>query len=145
MPGVTEALGVDIAPTAISMAQARWQSMGNARFLLADYLKPPPDWRGAFDAVVEHTCYCAIPRLRRDDYARATGVVLKPGGLFLAMFYLTPRDNPDPDLGPPFNATQEEVIARFGTVFELVTAHVPEVAYPGREGREWLCLFRRRE
>ena len=57
--------GLDLSPTAVALARARVGRRPGANFVVGDLLAPPPDWRGRFDAVVEHTCFCALdPSLR---------------------------------------------------------------------------------
>ena len=48
------------------------------------------------------------------------------------------------DEGPPFASTREEIVKLLAPWFELRKDRVPERAYPGREGREWLTVFERR-
>lgn len=138
--GADEVIGLDLAPSAFAGAE----TLPNTRFVLGDLFALPADFTATFDAVFEHTCFCAIPRERRDDYVQAVAKALKPGGLLLALFYLTPRDNPDPTLGPPFNASLEELDARFAEHFTLLRSETPTVAFPGRENREVLRLYQRR-
>jgi len=45
---------------------------------------------------------------------------------------------------PPFAASREEIISLFAPWFDLRKDRVPARAYPGREGREWLAIFGRR-
>ena len=119
--GADEVIGLDLAPSAFAGAE----TLPNTRFVLGDLFALPADFTATFDAVFEHTCFCAIPRERRDDYVQAVAKALKPGGLLLALFYLTPRDNPDPTLGPPFNASLEELDARFAEHFTLLRSETP--------------------
>jgi hypothetical protein len=101
--------------------------------------------RGSFDWVFEHTCYCAIPRERRPDYAVAVHAALRPGGHLLAVFYLQPWEaHEDQEQGPPFGTGTESLDAMFADRFELVERWQPTVAYAGREGREEMRLLRRR-
>lgn len=137
--GADDVIGLDIAPSAFAGVTV----LPNTRFVVGDLFALPETFLGAFDAVFEHTCFCAIPRDRRDDYVYAVASALKPGGLFLGLFYLSPRDDPDPTLGPPFNCSRDELDTRFGADFTLVQAQVPSVSYPGREGKEELRLYRR--
>lgn len=135
--GAREVIGLDIAPSAFLGAE----TLPHTRFVRGDLFALPTEFHGAFDAVFEHTCFCAIPRARRDDYVHAVASALKPGGLLLALFYLTPRDDPDPALGPPFNATLEELDGRFAERFTLLRSETPQTAFPGRENREVLRLL----
>jgi SAM-dependent methyltransferase len=101
--------------------------------------------RGSFDWVFEHTCYCAIPRERRADYAAAVQAALRPGGHLLAVFFLRPwDDHEDQEQGPPFGTSTDSLDAMFADGFELIDRWQPAAAYPGREGREEMRLFRRR-
>ncbi len=107
---------------------------------MGDFLHPAPEWLGAFDWIVEHTCFCAIPPKDRTAYARAAVTVLKPGGRLFAIFYLTP----DSIEGPPFGSSREELDALFGPSFRLIEEWVPASAFPGREGRELVRILERR-
>lgn len=135
-------LGLDLAPSAVERARALTSAVHLA-FEVGDFLDP--DWAAgrSFAAVWEHTCFCAIDPRRRDRYAESAAAVLPPGAVFAGVFYLTPNDPGDEDDGPPFMTTVEELVTRFGPWFELVDGWVPTRAYPSREGREWIGIFRR--
>ena len=135
-----EVIGLDLAPSAF----AGVATLPNTRFVVGDLFALPTEFASAFDAIFEHTCYCAIPRERRDDYVHAVAQALKPGSLLLGIFYLNPRDNPDPTLGPPFNATLDELDTRFAEHFTLLRSEIPTVAFPGREDREVLRLLQKK-
>ncbi len=58
-----EAVGLDLAPMAVEDAKVLVVKAGleqSAMFVLGDYFKMPVDMIGAFDWVVEHTCFCAL-------------------------------------------------------------------------------------
>src|SRR2546430_7798884 len=83
------AIGYDIAPSAIRLAKQRTQAAGlKARFELRDFLHDPAPFR--FDWVFEHTLFCAIQPNERDAYVRAVLRWLKPKGHYLAVNYLIP-------------------------------------------------------
>ena len=134
-----EVVGIDIAPSAISAARLL-PGHGRERYELADLFDLPPHLRGSFDAAWEHTCFCAIDPALRPAYVEAIAGALKPGGQFLAIFYLDPGME-DPTQGPPFGVTLTELDALFLARFALVREWLPTLAYPGREGREWMRLF----
>jgi SAM-dependent methyltransferase len=136
------ALGLDLAPNALELAQA-YPKVGNEAYELGDFLDP--NWRKnkSFDAIWEHTCYCAIDPSRRDDYATACAELIKPGGHLVGVFFLTPNDPGEEDEGPPFNASIQELNQRFSPAFERIDSWVPTLTYPGREGREWFAIYRR--
>lgn len=124
-----DALGYDIAPSAIRLAQEKIQDPGlPVKFALGDFLTDPPPRQ--FDWLFEHTLFCAIKPDRREDYVRAALRWLKPGGQFLAVHYLIPEED-----GPPFGTTRDEVLHRFSPHFTLLEDWVPR-SYPNRVGLE---------
>jgi SAM-dependent methyltransferase len=135
-------LGLDLAPIAIEKANES-TSDKNAAYELGDFLDPA--WRAGktFSAIWEHTCYCAIHPSRRPDYAAACKDLIAPGGHIIGVFFLTPNDPGEKNDGPPFNASIEELDSRFAPEFERIKSWVPEKSYPGREGREWIAIYRR--
>lgn len=135
-----EVIGLDIAPSAIKGARA-FPHAGNEVYRHGDLFDLPEELHGIFDWVWEHTCFCAIDPSMRRTYAKAVADALKPRGHFLAIFYL----NPDAEgAGPPFGVTKSELDTLFYKSFELVREWRPGSAYPGREGREWMRLMRRK-
>ena len=131
-----QAVGLDIAPSAVVSAKEKTAAALAADFRPGDFLVDKPFQR--FDWIFEHTCFCAIDPSQRDDYVRATRRWLKPGGQYLAVNYLIP----DTD-GPPFGTTREEIVERFSPHFELVRDWVPR-SYPNRTGLERMFWWRRR-
>ncbi len=140
--GETEVVGLDIAPSALDAAR-HFPRVGNERYERGDFFAPPPEWHGAFDAVWEHTCFCAIDPSQREAYAASVAQVLKPGGLFLAIFYLDPDLDPG-ESGPPFGVTPAELDRIFGDAFTRLREWTPARTYPGREGHERMRLFVRK-
>lgn len=134
-----EVVGLDIASLALDRARAR-PAAGSESYQLGDLFHGPERWRGFFDGVFEHTCFCAIDPARRPDYVSAVAEVLKPGGRLLAVFFV----NPDHDgTGPPFGCSPEELDTLFAGRFHLLEEHREIPTYPERAGRELLRLYRR--
>lgn len=132
------ATGFDLSPSAVAAARAVTPEHLPATFAAADFLaETPPD---PFDWLFEHTLYCAIQRELRDPYVAAVARWLRPGGQFLAVHYLLPPDDPE---GPPFGCTREEILARFGAHFELLSDWQPR-SWSHREGLEHCFWWRRR-
>lgn len=134
-----EVVGIDIAPLAIAGAK-RFPRAGNESYAVADLFALPTPLRRAFDWVWEHTCFCAIALSQRAAYVESIAGALKPGGHLLAIFYLDPG-NDSPDEGPPFGVNIPELNRLFSPRFDLVREWLPQHAYPGREGREWMQLL----
>lgn len=136
-----EVVGLDIAPSAVEAAR-RIPTVGGERYELGDLFNLPAAMRGAFDWVFEHTCFCAIDPSLRAAYVEAVGGALRPGGKLLAVFYLDPG-NSSPAEGPPFEVSVAELDRFFFPSFTLEREWLPQHAYPGREGREWMRVLRR--
>ncbi len=138
------AVGLDIAPSAIRLAESL-AAVAEESYLLADFLEAAESLRALRpSAIWEHTCFCAIDPSRRRDYAAAAAALLESGGLLAAVFFLTPFDPGESAQGPPHGASIDEIDDCFQPWFDREDAWIPEHAYPGREGREWLVLFRRK-
>lgn len=132
-----EAFGYDIAPTAIELGRERVAGTGlAATFQVANFLSDAAPRR--FDWFFEHTLFCAIDPNRRDEYVRAVLRWLKPGGQFLAIYYLIPDED-----GPPFGTTRQEILDRFSPHFALLNDWVPR-SYPNRTGLEWMVWWKGR-
>ena len=97
---------------------------------------------GAIDVLFEHTCLCAIQPERRADYVRAASAALSDDALLLAVFFTNP-DNPDPH-SPPFRCDLGEMTLLFSKDFEMLEASAAIPTYSEREGRETLCLLRKK-
>lgn len=141
--GVEEVVGLDVAASAVRWASER-NGLAGVRYEWGDLFDLPGHLRGQFDWIWEHTCFCAIDPSRRDEYVGAVHGALREGGRFLGVFYLNPYDEEHREGGPPFGASREEIESRFAGRFEMERAWVPQRAYPGREGREWMALMRKR-
>jgi len=137
----TSVVGLDLSPTAVAQAQARTPpEMANLTFIAGNFFELPADLLGAFDWVVEHTCFCAIDPRHRPDYAAGAASALRTGGKFFAIFYL------DPERGcpPPFPVSREELAALFDPHFTLLHEWVPKNSFPGREQRELVRILQKR-
>ena len=134
---------VDFAAAAIDGLHRRARAEGlRVEGRVADIFAPlPDDEAGSYDALVEHTCFCAIPPDRRDDYVRLAARLLRPGGRLLGLFYEV--DVPLAE-GPPYVTTREDVETHFGPWFSVETLARPDDSFPHRRGREWLGCLRRR-
>jgi SAM-dependent methyltransferase len=138
-----DASGLDLSETAIARARGETPA-GREDYVCGDLFAS--EWRAGrdFDAVWEHTCFCAIDPSLRPAYAAAMAGILSSGGFLAGVFFLTPWDPGEEAQGPPFAATREEIVALLAPWFTLRKEWVPRQAYPGREGREWLAVFERR-
>ena len=134
--------GLDLSPTAVGRARTLSKSDATT-YETGDFLDPA--WRAGkgFPAIWEHTCFCAIQPEQRGAYAEAAAALLPPGGVLAGVFYLRPYDPGENEEGPPFKTSVEELDGLFSAWFELMEGWIPSHAYPDREGREWIGIFRR--
>ena len=131
---------VDFAPSAIESCREYAKSNVNLEVLEADLLSLPKNFETSFDYVLEHTCYCAIPRENRRAYMEAAFHVLKPGAYLFGLFYRF--DPPDLD-GPPYSLSMEEFEASFEGLFELISCETPKQSHGRRTNRERLVALKK--
>ncbi|HSP20089.1 MAG TPA: methyltransferase domain-containing protein [Myxococcaceae bacterium] len=94
--------------------------------------------RGTFDAIVEHTFFCAIDPSRRPEYVDACAELLRPGGVLTGLFFVLGRPG-----GPPFDVTEPEIRGLFGPRFALERLRLAADSFPERLGRELEARFLR--
>jgi cyclopropane fatty-acyl-phospholipid synthase-like methyltransferase len=132
-----QAFGFDLAPSAVRLAREKTEAAGlQAEFSQVNFLEDAPPLQ--FDWLFEHTLFCAIDPSKREDYQKAVLKWLKPTGQFLAVHYMICDRE-----GPPFGTTQEELMTRFGSHFELVRGWVPR-SYHNRTGLELMLWWKRK-
>jgi hypothetical protein len=136
-----DATGLDIAPTAVAEAQEKYPQLAD-RFVTGSLFDPPPEMRGAFDVVLEHTCLCALPPALRPKYRQGIDLTLRRGGLLIGVWYINPDLDPGEE-GPPYRFSVPALTALFADRYEIVDDYVPDVAFAGREGRERVRVLRR--
>ena len=140
--GAAFVLGLDVAPSALNLALS-FPKAGNECYQEGDFLTGNAVPPGSFDVLFEHTCLCAIPPERRADYVRAAATALRDGGLLLAVFFINP-ENPNSD-SPPFRCDLAEMTLLFSKDFEMLETSAAIPTYSERDGRETLCLLRKKQ
>jgi SAM-dependent methyltransferase len=125
---------VDYASEAIKRSKANAAKAGVTLDLVqADLF----DLQGPFDAVVEHTCFCAIDVGLRPRYVDKVASLLAPGGTLFGLFYAHGREG-----GPPFDTNEAEVRGLFSTRFEVERLRRAPDSFPARAGLELEAIFR---
>lgn len=136
-----DALGLDIAPTAVREARALYPQIAG-RFVAGNLFDPAPELRGAFDVVLEHTCMSGLHPSLRADYRRGIDLTLRPGGLLIGVWFINPDLDPGEE-GPPFPFSVPDLSALFADGYEIIEDYVPDVSFDSRAGRERVRVMRR--
>lgn len=136
------ALGLDLSPTAIERAR-QYGQVGAEMYRESNFLKLDRDLRGRFQWVFEHTLFCALAPGDRAAWVDSVAAALGDRGCLVAIWFLNPEMDSG-EAGPPFGASLEEIEGLLEPRFERLASWTPERAYPGREGREQLEMWRKR-
>ncbi len=127
-------LGLDSSPTAEHQARLRYP---NLRYQVADAF----EWARAHSgvgAIFEHTFFCAIhPSLRR-SWLKQAFEALKPGGLYLGVFWFLYRPS-----GPPFGLTQWELRELSRDLFLIKDWRLSHASVDRRFGQEYWIVFQK--
>ncbi|GAA1676542.1 methyltransferase domain-containing protein [Kribbella yunnanensis] len=92
----------DISPTAIETAKQNHPG-SKVNYLTADLFNLPPDWRRAFDLVVEIYTVQALPIPLQPSATEQISDLLAPGGTLLVIAVAREDDVPDSTIeGPPW-------------------------------------------
>ena len=133
-----EVIGFDFAPSAIAQATSLAQATNStAKFLQRDIFDLAREFPHAFDCVVEHTCFCAIPPERRGEYVQLVRSLLRPEGELIALFFTHTRPG-----GPPFGSTPAEIRQYFEADFEILSLEPVLNSVPSRQGEEHIGRLR---
>lgn len=137
------ACGLDLSTRAIDDAReliGKSDETGQIDLIAGDLFDPDLPGSNQYDVVWEHTCFCAIPRERRTDYASAVQRLLKPGGLLIGLFYINTGAHEGD--GPPHDVDRQELQQLLGSGFSLEWEKAPAQSYASRAGCEWLMSWR---
>jgi methyl halide transferase len=132
-----DVVGFDFAATAIAQAQ-HLAGTQPIRFEQRDIFGLRKDYAGAFDYVLEHTCFCAIDPGLRPDYVQLVHSLLCPAGELIALFWAHNRSG-----GPPFGSSEHELRTLWGSQFSLVDWQKPTNSVIGRQGEEILARWQK--
>lgn len=130
---------IDFAPEAIAAVRARSAEQGTLlEALQADLFDLDRLRVGQFDAVLEHTCLCAIDPARRPEYARVMAGALQPGGVLFGLLYAHNRPG-----GPPFSIHEAEARELLQSAFQLERLVIAADSFENRMGFELEFIARK--
>ncbi len=134
---------VDFAPSAVNVVNKLAEESGvSVEALEEDIFSLPDNYTGAFDYLIEQTCFCAINPSRRQEYERVVHDILKLGGQIIGLWF--PLDKPMDEEGPSWGTTLEEVKNLFAEEWTIEREEWPELSIKPRKGREKLIIFEKR-
>ncbi|MFG6198789.1 class I SAM-dependent methyltransferase [Nonomuraea sp. JJY05] len=101
-----ETVAFDVSESAVRLARERFPG-SEVRYQVADLLAPPPEWRHAFDLVVEIMTVQALPEPLHGRAVAAIAEFVRPGGTLLVI--ASGREEGGPAFAPPWPLTPSEI------------------------------------
>lgn len=99
----------DVSPSAVDAARRR-HAGSSVHYVQADLLDPPPEWRHAFDLVLESLTVQSLPATVRGPAIAGVPRFVAPGGTLLVVAFGRDDDVPAGD-GPPWPLVRGEIDA----------------------------------
>ncbi len=93
--------------------------------------------RGSYDLVVEQTFFSALPKSRREDYARQMYDLLNPGGKFVGLLF----NHEFPHDSPPFGGSIKVYKLLFFKLFTAITFEIAYNSIKSRKEREFFIIL----
>jgi ubiquinone/menaquinone biosynthesis C-methylase UbiE len=137
----SEAVGIDIAPTAVRLAEVKARERGvSARFIVGDALALEALGE-RFDTVLDCGLFHVFDDPDRPRFAESLARAVRPNGRY---YMLSFSDEEPPGWGPR-RVTQAEIRETFcrGWVIESIEAGELHVTLRAEPVRAWLCSIRR--
>jgi SAM-dependent methyltransferase len=138
-----EVVGIDLSEDARAAFLAAHPSLpGRVIYEVTDFFSYGPA-RG-FDFVWDYTFFCALDPDQRSSWSQTMKRLVEPAGLLATLLF--PFEDPISGReGPPWPINTEMVRSYVDDAFEELDTAEVERTHPGREGKERLALWRRRE
>ena len=138
-----EVVGIDLSDDARTAFLAEHPSLpGSVVYEVTDFFSYAPA-RG-FDFVWDYTFFCALDPDQRSAWSQTMKRLVEPTGVLATLLF--PFEDPISDrAGPPWPINTEMVRTYVEGAFEELDTAEVEHTHPGREGKERLALWRRRE
>ncbi len=106
---------IDFSNEAISLAQQKYGHIKNLKFEKADIFNLPENYHQAFDLIVEHTLFCAVPTEKRDELVKKWRKCLVSNGHILMILFVMEQKT-----HPPFGGSEWEYRQRLQKNFRFL-------------------------
>lgn len=130
---------VDFSAEALSRARKKYGHL-DIEFVQADIFKLPGHFARAFDFVLEHTLYCAVPPEKRSDLVQIWNRCLVPGGYFMGLFFAMEKR-----FGPPYGTREWEVREQLKKAYHILFWGRWQKSPGWREGLELFVLGQKKD
>lgn len=140
-------VGIDIARGARKRFSAlrleNGLSESQASLVVGDFFALSPDELGGpFDLIWDYTFYCAIDLGQREAWRNQVSRLLTPQGTLIMLLFPVILGAPDNE-GPPFPLDPVKVSEQLAPDFEVFHWEKATESHPGREGKEWLSVWKK--
>ena len=138
-----EVVGIDLSEDARAAFWAAHPNLpSSVNYEVGDFFSYVP--ADGFDFVWDYTFFCALDPDRRGSWAETMARLVKPMGILATLLF--PFEDPISETqGPPWPINSELVREHVQSAFVELEATEVEHRHSGREGKERLVLWRRRE
>ena len=138
-----EVVGIDLSEDARSAFTAAHPDLpGCVVYEVTDFFSYQS--ANGFDFVWDYTFFCALDPDQRNTWSETMKRLVKPSGVLATLLF--PFEDPISGReGPPWPVNTDMVRGFVEDAFEEVEVLAAERTHPGREGRERLALWRRRD
>lgn len=138
-----EVVGIDLSEKAREAFLAAHSDLsGIVAYEVTDFFSFAPGV--GFDFVWDYTFFCALDPEQRGRWSETMKRLVKPAGMLATLLF--PFEDPiSTTEGPPWPINNTMVRGFIEDAFEELEVTEVEHTHPGREGRERLALWRRRE
>jgi SAM-dependent methyltransferase len=138
-----EVIGIDLSEDAREAFLSAHPALpGKVVYEVADFFSYAPE-RG-FDFVWDYTFFCALDPDQRSIWGETMKRLVRPAGTLATLLF--PFEDPISDReGPPWPINTALVRSQIDDSFEELEVAAVESSHAGREGRERLAIWRRRE
>ncbi len=138
-----QVVGLDVSAEARATFLQRYKDLpGEVTYEVTDFFAYDPTH--PFDFVWDYTFFCALDPEQRKPWAGIMSRLVKPRGLLATLLFPYADPIPPDASGPPWPINTDLVRGLVDDAFELLESTEAEHTHPGREGKERLALWRRR-